>query len=102
MLRPQASALSPGTWQEKALDIVAPVRPRVHPGPRELLSQRFTAVTNGHLVFARTDQRSLGLTRMPLSPTPVLRAEPADPHPQGIRAFHCLTDGGQTEAGVLG
>lgn len=33
MIRPQARALSQETWQEKAVDTVAPARPRVCPGP---------------------------------------------------------------------
>lgn len=69
MIRPQARTLSPEKWQEKVLDFVAPARPTVCPRPAELLSQRFTAVTNQHLVFARTDQRSLGLMEIRLFAT---------------------------------
>lgn len=46
LARPQARTPSPGKWQEKALDIAAPAWPRVCPGPGELLSVGFTAVTD--------------------------------------------------------
>ena len=89
MARPLARTPSPEKWQQKALDSAAPAWPRVCPGPGTLLSLGFTAVANGHLVFAKTDPWSPGLTEMSL-PSPCSQHRGLQTlTPKGIGVLYC-------------